>query len=446
MDSIDEILATVKRSGITTIRFIYLANDGILRAKMSHADFLRQHLETGIGMTKAMQSFNALDLLVPGGAFGPQASEYRIFPMLETFAIVPYVPKNARFIGELYELDLKPSKMDSRYFLRRVIEQLREAGYEPMAALETEFYLLNRGEGRVTPQNTEKCFAVQGYNLANEVIQELVDSLSSMNVKTERVIKEYGPGQYEYTVRYADALKAADDMLTLREAAKGVATKHNLRASFMPKPSSKLPGSGMHLHISLWDREDKRNLFYDGEDKRGCNLSELGYYFIGGIIKHMRALGPIVCPLSNSYKRLLPGSWAPSHVCYGNENRAAAIRIPSELLGSRGKRIEFRMPDPSANPYLAIGATLAAGFDGIKNAIDPGDPMNLDYPEIDGMGAEMLPRTLGEALREMKGDSFLREVMGEAFFDEYVKVRESEWKAYREYVTEWEVNNFIDAF
>jgi glutamine synthetase len=446
MPSSEEILDIVNREQITTIRFIYLGNDGIIRAKAAHADYLQSHIEKGIGLTKAMQSFNALDQLVSGG-FGPHSSEFRILPKLETFAITPYAPKNARFIGELYNLDFTPSDTDARYFLRRVIKQVEEEGFKPIAACEAEFYLFKRKDGEIIPQNREKCFATHGYDLANELIQEWIDSLVKMNVKVERIIKEYGPAQYEVAVRFTDALKAADDMVTLREVIKGVAARHGFSTTFMPKAFPGLAGSGMHLHISLWDSEGKRNLFYAKDDMRGYNVSKTGYFFINGLLDHMKALSPIVCPLSNSYKRLLVGSWAPSHVCYGFDNRAVAIRIPSQSARSKGEstRIEFRMPDPSSNPYLAIGVTLAAGLDGIRRKVEPGEPLNVDYPEIE-KEAEWLPRTLGEALKEMKYDAFMRATLGDTLFQEYINVRESEWKVYREHVSEWEVNNFIDTF
>lgn len=446
MPSSEEILDIVKRKGITTIRFIYLGNDGIIRAKASHADFLKAHMEEGIGLTKGMQSFNALDELVSGG-FGPQSSEFRIMPQLETFSLTPYAPKNARFIGELWDLDLKPSETDVRYFLRNVIKRAEEAGFKAMASCEAEFYLFKREDGRIVPQNREKCFATHGYDLANEIIQEWLDSLSKMNIGIERVIKEYGPAQYEVAMRYANALKAADDMVTLRDVAKGVAARHGLSVTFMPKPFPQLAGSGMHIHLSLWDIEGRRNLFYDGGDKRGYNLSEAGYHFIKGLLEHMRALCPIACPLSNSYKRLLMGSWAPTHVCYGYDNRAVAVRIPSQSITSKGEssRIEFRLPDPSANPYLALGATIAAGLDGIRRGDDPGEPLNVDYPDIEKR-AEWLPRTLGEALKEMRNSAFLRTTLGDTLFVEYIRVRDSEWKSYIEQVTEWEVDSFIDSF
>lgn len=450
MHSIDKILKMVKDEGIMVIRFEWVGNDLLLRAKASHVDFLKGHLETGIGLTKGMQSFNALDHLVFEGAYGPESSEFRIFPDLDTFALVPYAPKNARLLCELYETDMKPSMCDARYLLRRMIERAEKMGFAPMVACETEFYVFQKNGDKIDPYFIEKYGTTRGFDLANDLIQKWIDSLTKMNVKVERIIKEYGHSQLEVTLRYTGALKAADDMVTLRDVARGVAANQGLIASFIPKPSHTLPGSGMHLHISLWD--GKKNLFVDAKDKRGLGLSKIAYFFIGGIMKHMKALCPLGAPLPNSYKRLLLGSWAPSHIFYGWDNRAAAIRIPSVLAGNASAtRIEYRLPDPAANPYIAIGSTIAAGLDGVKNEIDPGepvnrDPMKLSRSELEELGLEPLPRTLGEAISEMKKDTVLRDLLGSIFFDEYVKVRESEWKAFREYVTEWEVKNYLESF
>jgi glutamine synthetase len=451
MLSKDEILKIVKREGINVIRFQWIGNDLLLRAKAAHADYLESHMDTGIGIAKAIQSFNVLDHLVPEGAFGAEASEFRILPDLSTFAIVPYAPKNARFICELNNLDLKPSETDGRSFLRKIIKQSDEMGYKLKVACETEFYTFKWVDGKPIPNIMEKYGTTHGFDLANELIQEWINCLTAMHVKIERVIKEYGPSQFEITMRYSDALKAADDMVTLRDVTRGVALKYGLDATFMPKPFQGLAGSGMHLHISLWDNKNEKNIFYDKEDPRNLGFSEIGYFFIGGILKHVKGLCALCAPLSNSYKRLLPGSWAPAHICYGLDNRAATIRVPS-TVGADGNsvRIEFRVPDPAANPYIAIGATVAAGLEGIKNRIDPGEPIKLDparlnEDELEKSGIGILPRTLGEALEELKRDEFLKSALGKMLFEEYTKARKSEWKDYREQVTEWEIKNYIGS-
>lgn len=453
MKAASEILKTIKKNEIEIVKFVWVGNDSVARAMATHTEFLSEHLETGIGITKGMQSFNALDLLVPNGSYGPESSEFRIMPDLNTFAIIPYAPKSARFIGELWEGDLTPSNTDARYYLRRVIKRAEDMGFVPMAACEIEFYLLRKEGDQISQFISEKFGTSHSYDLINDFIQECKYCLSKMNVKLELLKKEYGHSQLEPVMRYGGALKAADDAITFKDVIKGVAAKRGLIASFMPKPFQNLAGSGNHLHISLFDKKGENNLFYDKSDKRKCNFSELGYYFIGGLIKHMKGISIFGAPLSNSYKRLLPGSWSPAHVSYGYDNRAAAVRLPAIPPHSKGDaaRIEFRLPDPSANAYLALGTALAAGLDGIEKKIDPGEPFNLDPSklsdrELEKRGIEYLPRTLGEALVETKNDPFVEETLGQSLYREYIKVRESEWQICREQITEWEKDNYLTTF
>ncbi len=449
----DEILKIVKDREIKIVKFLWVGNDMIPRALATHVDFLKDSMKSGLGVTRGMQSFNALDHLLQNGRFGAESSEFRLMPDLDTFSCVPYAAGLARFICELWEPDMTPSATDGRYYLRRTIEEAKKLGFKPMASCEIEFYVLRREGDKVLPYVSEKFGTSLGYDLINELMQECAGCLSMMGVQLERLKKEYGHSQVEPTLRYTDALKAADDDITLRDVVKGVAAKHGLFVSMMPKPFQGMAGSGNHLHISLFDTESDRNVLYDKNDKRKCNLSEIGHYFVGGLMKHMKALTVFGAPISNSYKRLLPGSWSPAHVCYGFDNRAAAIRLPSLFPGTegRGQRVEYRVPDPTASPYLALGTALAAGLDGIRNRIDPGEPLSLDPAKLSDkefgeLGIEYLPRTLGEAIAEARKDPFVKESLGEALFEEYMKVRESEWVAYREQVTEWEVANYLTTF
>jgi glutamine synthetase len=449
----EEILKIVKEREIKLVKFVWLGNDLIPRAMATHSDFLEDCMKAGIGITRGMQSFNALDLLVSNGRFGPESSEFRIMPDLDTFACLPYAPKSARFIGELWEPDLKPSNVDARYYLRRIVEEAKKMNFTPMASCEIEFYILRRDGDRVLPYVSEKFGTSHGYDLINDYIQECTDYLFQMGVRLERLKKEYGHSQVEPTLRYTDALKAADDAVTLRDVVKAVAAKHGLFVTMMPRPFPGMAGSGNHLHMSLFDIKGERNVLYDKNDARKCYLSETGYHFVGGLMKHMKAITVFGAPISNSYKRLLPGSWSPAHVSYGYDNRAVAVRIPSLLppKDGQGERLEYRVPDPSANPYLALGTALAAGLEGIRNKTDPGDPLALDPAklndtELDKLGIEYLPRTLGEAIAEAERDPFVKQSLGEPLYEEYIKVRESEWKAYREQVTEWEIANYLTTF
>ncbi len=450
--ALDSVLKRVKEEKINLIKFQWLGNDLIPRAMVSHADFLAEQMRDGIGIPMALQCFNVLDKVAYEGSWGSEAPELKIMPDPTTFSPLPYAPGSARMMGELWDLDLQPHITDARYFLRRMIGKAHEMGYSPMVSCETEFYVLHADGENITPFVNTKFATSYGYDLYNDYIQEVVSNLSTMGVHLERLKKEYGHAQIEPSFRYTDALAAADSFVAVKDVTKAIAAKRGLFASFMPKPFVGLPGSGCHIHLSLFDLKTKRNVFYDSNDKRGCKMSQLGYGFIGGALKHMNGISIFGAPLSNSYKRLLPGSWAPAHVCYGYDHRGVAIRIPSTSphADGSGQRVEYRVPDPSCNPYLAVGTLLAAGLEGIKNQIDPGeplkeDPARLSDQELERRGILWLPRTVGEAIAEAKKDPFIKETLGEVAFREHIKVRESEWRDYREQVTPWEVQNYLTS-
>jgi glutamine synthetase len=444
---LQEILDAIRKNNITLVRFQWLGTDLVLKAMVTHAAFVEGAVASGIGITKAVQSSTPWDSLVPGG-FGPESGEYKIIPDLATFSQVPYTDNTARLICELCNDDLKPAETDPRYFLRRVIERARTMGYSPMAAFESEFNLYKRIEGRRLPFEQETTASPHAFDMANPLLQDWIASLSKMNVQVERIKKEGGEGQFELIIRYSDGLKAADGMVTLRDVVKGVAMRHGYYTTFLPK-AFRFP-NGMHIHISLWDAQ-KKNVFSDLSDEN--TLSKTGYHFVGGLLKHMKALCALAAPLPTSYKRLLPGTWAPSHVYYGFDNRAAAIRIPSQSLPRREEpvRIEYRLPDATANPYLALGSALAAGLDGIENNIDPGNPLSVDAvrlsaEETANLGLERLPQTLIEAVSELRKSSFLKQALGRDLIDKYLGVREAEWNFYMGSVADAEIAPYIDHF
>ncbi len=449
---LDDVLKRVKAENVNLIKFQWLGNDLIPRALVSHADYLSVHARDGIGVPKALQSFNVLDKIAYDGSWGSESKELKIVPDLNTFAVLPYAPGSARLMSELNDTDLKPHVTDARYFLRRMIAKAQDIGYSPMASCELEFYLFHHDGQPITPYINTKFATSHSYDLYNDYVQEVVSDLRSMGVHLERLKKEYGHAQIEPVFVYSDALSAGDNFVAIKDVAKAVAAKRGLFASFMPKPFAGVPGSGNHIHMSLFDVKTKRNAFFDPNDKRGCRLSRVGYHFVGGVLRHMNGISIFGAPISNSYKRLLPGSWAPAHVCYGYDHRGAGVRIPSISPHSDGsaQRIEYRLPDPSCNAYWALGTLLAVGLEGIKNQLDPGeplkeDPARLSDQELERRGISYLPRTVGEAIAESKRDAFVKETLGDVAFNEYIKVRESEWRDYREQVTQWEVDNYLTS-
>jgi glutamine synthetase len=439
-----DVVKRLKEAGINIVRFVYVGTDGVMRSKSAHVEHLDDMLQNGIGITKAMQSFSTLDHLVPQPAFGPEADDVFLSPDLETLAPVPYSPGNARVYCDLLTKNGEPWDLCPRSILKRLTKKLKdELGLIPQIACESEFYILREIDGRYVPFDDSRCFSTQGYDAGNEVIQEWLRSLKEMRVDVVRIIKEYGPGQYEVNLRHGDPVKAADDFLTLKDVVKGVALNRGLRATFMAKPFSELAGSGLHLHMSMVDLSG-RNIFYDGRDPHG--LSEIGYFFVGGIKSHIGALTAIGCPTVNSYKRFRLGSWAPTHNTFGYNNRSCALRVPTIRSGleEKGMRVEFRVPDATCNPYLLIAATLLAGLDGIKRRMDPGRPVETNAYEL--RDAEPLPNNLKEALEALNKDSFMVESLGRGLVEEFIKMKEMEWDEYHSMVTDWERRSYIPIF
>jgi len=446
----------IESNKIKTVRFQWLSVDLILRSMVTHVDSLEESVANGIGINKAVACLNALSQLVPGSPFGPESGEWRIVPDLRTFAPIPHAQGSARFLSELCDTDLRPYEGDTRYFLRRVIRRVEELGYSARVACESEFYLLRRSGGQLVPyggmDRNEGFVEDEGLDSTNEYLQELIRELEMMNVQVERIKKEAATSQIEVIIRHAEPLKAADDFVTLRHVARGLAGKMGLAATFLPKPFQGLAGNGLHVHLSLQDAKSGKNLFNDSSDRRGLNLSELGYHFVAGILAHMRGLTAIASPLPNSYKRLIPSySWAPTTLTYGGDNRSVALRVPSMPKNAHASRVEFRVADPTANPYLLIGALMLAGLDGVERGLDPGEPISFDVLKLSEealskQSIERLPRTMEEAVSEFRRDGFLRHAIGETLTDLYCKARESESQIHRTIVTPWEVNSFIASF
>ncbi len=419
---------------IQLVRFLYCGNDGVIRGKACHTRFLDSYLTSGIGLTVAMQSFNMLDQLAPEGSFGP-VGEIRLVPDVGTFAVLPYVPKSARLFCDMYTLDGEPWDACTRSFLKRMVERARQAGMALMAAFENEFTLARRDGDRYVPLDRSPCFSTIGMDSAAPVMIELIEALAAQGVHAEQYYAELGPGQQELPVRFTDALGAADNQVTVRETARGVALKHGLLASFAPKPFPDQAGNGSHVHFSLWRTRDRRNHFHDPKGRYG--LSDAGYAFIGGVLAHLPALVALTAPSVNSYRRLQPRFWSSAYTAWGPDNREAAIRVPSQRRGleMESTNLELKPCDPSSNPYLALGGLLAAGLDGMARKLDAGepalvDPDTLSEGERRRRGIRRLPSSLGEALDALERDEILRAALGETLAREYLAVKRSEVRGF----------------
>ncbi|MHC4575041.1 MAG: glutamine synthetase family protein, partial [Planctomycetota bacterium] len=283
-----------------------------------------------------------------------------------------------------------------------------------------------------------------------KVIKKIVAALENFGIKVETSHHEVGLGQYEIDFHYGRCIDIADKVLTLKYCAKKIAQMHSLHATFMPKPVMDAPGSGMHVHQSLFDTKAKSNAFYDKNHR--YSLSEIAYHFIAGQIKHVNAMCAILCPTVNSYKRLVSGFEAPVYVTWAAMNRSALLRVPKWFKAkSEGARIEIRCPDPACNPYLAFAVMLKAGLDGIKNKLAPPEPVEENIYQLDGeslvqRNIDVLPTSLFEALDELKKDKVIQEVLGQHLFERYIDVKTKEWDEFKKQVTTWEIDTYLDTF
>lgn len=380
-----------------------------------------------------------------------EESDMYLYPDLDTFEIFPWRPqqgKVARFLCDIYYPDGKPFEGDSRYILKRVIKEAKDMGYTFKVGPECEFFLFQMDEdGGATTVSHEKggYFDVGPLDLGENARREMVLTLEEMGFIVEASHHETAPSQHEIDFRYDDALLTADNIMTFRLVVRTIARRHGLHATFMPKPKYGQNGSGMHINMSLW--KDGQNVFHDSKDEHG--LSQEAYHFIAGIMKYIREMAAITNPIVNSYKRLVPGYEAPVYVAWSVQNRSPLIRIPA--CKGDSTRVELRSPDPSANPYLALAVCLAAGLDGIKNKLTPPERINgnifsMTDEDMKERGILRLPATLEEAVKEMRSSRFIRNVLGDHFFEKYVNTKQEEWNTYQSQVTAWEIEQYLDRF
>jgi glutamine synthetase len=370
--------------------------------------------------------------------------------------ILPWQPDAAWFASNLW-CEGKPFEACSRNILARATEAAAEMGFVMNLGMEAEFYVLkdgDKGAETVSERDTLDKPCYDGYGILDNLhwLSELVSAMDDLGWDVYSFDHEDGNGQFEVDFSFADAMTMADRFVFLRMMSNAIARKHGYFASWMPKPFPNRTGSGAHYNMSLASLETGENLFKDPDDPRGCGLSKLGYQFVAGVLRHLPAISAVVSPTVNSYKRLIKqgsmsgSTWAPVFVCYGNNNRTNALRIP---LG--GGRVELRAADSANNPYLGAAMVLSAGLEGIREDLDPGEPhtenmYNKSPEELKELGIELLPRTLEEAINAFEADPFSQAVMGEDMFKAYAGFRRDEWDAYHNHVSDWERDRYLKFF
>ena len=372
----------------------------------------------------------------------------------DTYQVLPWSEaerKRARILCDIYSSDGSPFAGDPRGALKRILGKVTEKGWLFNTGPELEFFLFRRDGATIhpVPHDSGSYFDFSARDEAQRVRSQIMMTLQSMGLEVEMGHHEVALGQHEIDFKYADALLTADNAVTFKYTAKAIANMHDLTATFMPKPVFGINGSGMHTHMSIFDRSGGNNLFFDPKDE--FHLSPMAYSFMAGLISHARALCAIVAPSVNSYKRIVPGYEAPVFVCWAQVNRSALVRIPRYTPGNdKATRIELRYPDPSCNPYLAFTAMLAAGLDGVEKKMKPPahvnnvDVYHLTPEEVAARGIPVLPGSLAEALDVLSKDDVLKAALGANLYEAFARAKTAEWDDYRIHVTDWEIERYLE--
>jgi glutamine synthetase len=426
-----DVVQRADEADLRLVRFLWCGNDGTVRAKASALHGLEGRLESGIGLTVAMQAMNNLDHLQPVDGMGP-VGEIRLVPDLDTFLVLPYAPRTAGLLVDHMTLDGEPAPQCPRSFLKRMVERLGDRGRLEVS-FENEFALAVAVDGGYAPVDSSLCFSTIGMTASQAYVDALVDALERQGIALEQYYAELGHGQQEISTAHAPALQAVDEQVLVRETIRGVAAQHGLVASLAPKPWPGGAGNGGHIHFSLWDGD--RNRFHDAS--RDDRLSDDARSFIAGVLEHLPALCGLTAPSFNSYHRIVPQYWAGAFTCWGHDNREAPVRVPSVFRGMEesSTNAELKAADASSNPYLAVGGLIAAGLDGLERGLEPPEPVEVDPFTIDEeertrRGIHRLPATQEEALDALAADTVLMDALGPVLAESYLAVRRSEWETY----------------
>ena len=440
-----ELIKQVKEDGVKFISLQFTDVTGAVKSVDMPVSGLDGALEDGVWFDgSSVEGFARI-----------QESDMHLRLDPDTYAVLPWSSmerRRARIFCDIYMPNDQPFEGDPRGVLKRLMAKIAERGWTYNIGPEPEFFLFKGENGHgvhPVPHDTGGYFDFSAFDEAVRVRSQLMEALRTMGLDIEVGHHEVALGQHEIDFRFADAVKAADNVLTLKYTVKAIAAQHGLVASFMPKPVFGINGSGMHCHQSLFDK-DGNNLFFDDKDE--YHLSSVAYGLIAGQLKHARGLAALVAPTVNSYKRLVPGYEAPVYIGWAQQNRSALIRIPRYTEGrNKSMRAELRFPDPSSNPYLAFAGMLAAALDGIDNNLTPAKPLNnvnlyhLEPKERKKMGVGELPGSLAEALDELAKDKVLVDALGPTAYEAFNRAKWEEWDEYRIHVTDYEIERYLET-
>jgi glutamine synthetase len=441
--SLSEIVKMVQRENVKEIALQFTDLSGILHSLWIPSELLTKVAEGGIHTDGS--SVDMVDI---------SESDLKLKPDMDTLALLPpalFPQKAARVVCDIYEPESdRPFALDPRFILRKALNDSKKslgtsANYN--ACSEIEYFIFTKGEDSSLRTIDEAGYlASPPADVGADLRLEITESLRNIGVLVEKNHHEVPPGKSELNLAYSNALRMADTIYLVKSIVKMTAAKKGFLASFMPKPFQGGYGCGMHTHVSLTNEKKAQNLFYDPKGSYG--LSKTALHFIAGILVHAKALVAVTSPSVNSYKRLVPGWEAPVYLSWAKYNRSVLVRVPPGK--EMRTRLEYRPTDGSCNFYLAFAAILAAGLDGIKRKIDPPEPVQEDVYKMSekeraNKGIEVLPGTLGEALREFSKDECLQEALGKPCSKKFLQLKTNEWMDYNTTVHEWERKRYLDV-
>ena len=437
----EDIIRITKEENVSFICLQFTDILGMLKSVIVTTSQLQKALDN-----KCMFDGSSID-----GFVRIEESDMCLHPDLDSFVILPWdcdESKTARLICDVYKSDGTPFEGDPRYVLRRAIKRAADMGYTCFVGPECEFFLFhldNHGKATTNTFDMGGYFDLGSVDRGEACRRDICLCLEKMGFVIEASHHENAIAQHEIDFKYDEVLRTADNVMTFKYVVKNIANRHNLHATFMPKPIYGECGSGMHINISLF--KDGKNVFCNEADAAG--LSETAYSFIAGLMHHIKEITVLTNPIVNSYKRLVPGYEAPVYIAWSAKNRSPLIRIPT-ARGS-GTRVELRNPDPSANPYLAMAAVIQAGLDGVEKAMTPPPPkdsniFDLTPAQRKEAGIHSLPKNLREAVREFKYSDFAKEAVGEHVHGKYVEAKQEEWMEYTTRVSQWEIDKYLGKY
>lgn len=435
-----EKLDFLEKQGIRYLRVAAVDLAGQPRVVTIHKNSLNEVIYEGAGIDGSS---------VPGFT-EIEESDLVIKPDLNTLIVAPWdSPNVAWVIGDLYKHNGEPFEKNPRYVLKNTLQKIKRSGLKVLMGIELEFFLITGPEPK--PLDDGYYYSAEPTRIGDELCRKMGELFDSYSVVKHH--HEVAPGQYEFTLEASDPLTIADRLFLVKIAFKFMAKERGITVTFMPKPFWGINGSGAHIHMSLW--KGNKNLFYESTEK----ISRTAINFASGILEHARALSAVVAPIVNSYKRLVPGYEAPVYIAWAYGNRSAIIRVPAHLVKNKSEaHIEYRHPDPSLNPYLALSSIIAAGMEGIEKKLESA-PVNvnlyhLSNTEREKLGVKALPINLGEATEDLARDPLIKSTLGEPLYEAFINLKKREyndyissvgsWDSTKYTITEWEYKRYLN--